>query len=719
MPVRKGVHRYPRPGERIAPATLRRVLLDHVPERLVGKVGRHGLRLADLDESTWNKFPREVIEKLAELVVSRVSASGARKLLEDRHFPRPPEGLRLHQLRLEHRTRLCLSREGFDENPTLLGDRTIGEILAIRAFGPRCLVDLLSALESVTARSRHLHRPLSVEAERLAEVPEAALARHDDPRFGPLIHEVDVIALSAKQLADRLLSRTEDPPDPEYVIQKLRQLRERILAMPHWTLEEELKQVFASTPHGRNREIVIGYYGWADGQRHTLAEIGARFHMTRERTRQICAKLVKRQSPARIPAPVMDRTLAFLDERLPRAVSELERELREAGLTAIDLRLDNVEIAAGLLGRRVPFRIVSCAGGRLAVRPLQVDVPPAVVEAAKKEIYYHGANTVGHLVELLSDRFPGRVDAVLVAESLELLDGFRWLDRSSGWFRLESVSKHGLPKAIDKALAVAGRIQAADMAVAVSRNRRIWKTPPPETVLLEFCRQSAGMRVEREWIIADPPRDWREALTGVEAQLVAILKEQGPVMERGSLEELCVSRGMNRFSFHAFLAASPVIAQFGPSVYGLLGTAVAPGVVKALVAKHRAERAPAKVLEQHGSTADGRIWLAYRLSRAASTYAVITVPAALKRQVHGKFDLFTTDGRHVGVLAAKDGRAWGLGAYLRRQGVKTDDYVVVTLDLDKRQAVIAIDGELPAARTAGSRADHAPGVIRGEKSCTK
>jgi hypothetical protein len=52
----------------------------------------------------------------------------------------------------------------------------------------------------------------------------------------------------------------------------------------------------------------------------------------------------------------------------------------------------------------------------------------------------------------------------------------------------------------------------------------------------------------------------------------------------------------------------------------------------------------------------------------------------------------------VGVLAAKDGRAWGLGAYLRRQGVKTDDCVVVTLDLDKRQAVVVIDA-VPASRT--------------------
>jgi len=90
------------------------------------------------------------------------------------------------------------------------------------------------------------------------------------------------------------------------------------------------------------------------------------------------------------------------------------------------------------------------------------------------------------------------------------------------------------------------------------------------------------------------------------------------------------------------------------------------------------------------ATSDGRIWLTYRLSKAASTYAVITVPAALKETVSGRFQLLTRDGRDVGTLAAKDGRAWGLGAFLRRRGAKMHDRVRITLDLDARTAVIEL-----------------------------
>jgi len=314
---------------------------------------------------------------------------------------------------------------------------------------------------------------------------------------------------------------------------------------------------------------------------------------------------------------------------------------------------------------------------------------------AKKEVYYHGLASIGQIRDVLSEKSLDEIGPDLVVETVQLVDGFRWLDEKTGWFRLGSASKHGLPKAIDKVLAVAGRITASELRAAVRRNRRMSRVLPPEKVVLEFCRQMPGVRVEGDQILADPKRSWKAVLTGVEAKLVEILQKHGPVMERGALEELCVASGVNRFSFHAFVACSPVIAQYGHSVYGLLGADVSAETVKSLVARRWRERAPTRVLHSHGRTDDGKLWLSYRLSRAASTYAVITVPAALKDLVSGRFRLYSAEGRHVGTLAAKDGRAWGVGAFLRQTEARIDDSVVITIDLDQRTAVIAV-GEGPA-----------------------
>jgi hypothetical protein len=470
------------------------------------------------------------------------------------------------------------------------------------------------------------------------------------------------------------------------------------------TLEQELIEVFASTPYPRNREILVGYYGWEDGRQHTLTEIGARFGITRERVRQVCAKLVKRlNGPAMPSAPAMDRALALVAERLPVAAARIEAELAAEGLTAIGMSVESLATGAKLLHRPVRFRIVKIADSpshrdtRLVIHPDQLNAVLAAIDLAKKQIYFHGLATVKQILHGLAKR-PGAASQTLgadapseslVRQTLMLMDGFCWLDEPTGWFHLRGLDKHGLPKTIDKVLAVAGMVTVSQLCAALGRNRRLWKELPPEPVLMAFCRRMPRVRVEGQQIISDPPRDWKKALTGVEAKLVGAFRTHGPVLERGAMEDLCVADGMNRFSFHAFISWSPVITQYGHSVYGLVGTEVSRQQVEELRAKRRANRVNHRVLDRHGRTADGRVWLSYRLSKAASTYAVITVPAALKKVVRGRFQLFAPHGRAIGHLATNDGRAWGLGAFLRQEGARIGDRIKLTLDLEKRTAVVS------------------------------
>lgn len=710
MTAWKMANRYPRRGERIAPRTLRKFLLDPLPVELAGARALDGLRLCDLDESAWKQFPEDVLRKLSRVVVDKIAGRMTGRMgqrLFSRPFPRPPAGVRLEDLCIENRTRRCLAQEGFGEDLQMLGGHTIGDIQSMRSFGARCLIDLLSALESPRTKrksrgmtSGRLSKLLSSKAQRLAALPEAAMVRADDPRFSALMRAADAEARTAADLAERLLTRSQDPPEAALVARRVRQLSDRIEAKSRLTLEQELIEVFACTPKQRNRDILIGYCGWKDGRRHTLTDVGQRFKITRERVRQVCAKLTRKpKNPSTILAPVMDRALAMIAARLPCHARQIEAELAEQKFTAVGMSVEVVLDGAELLGRPVPCKVVkvdpkrekgrgrpvSRRDSRVLIRPEQLDTVPVVVDLAKKEAYFHGLATVKMIEQAIASNPRGMP---LVRQTLMLIDGFRWLDEPSGWFRLLQICKHGLPKALDKVLAVASEVTLAELRVALSRNRRLWKEPPPDNVLLEFCRQMPEVRVEGNRIMADPPRDWREVLTGVEAKLVHMLKEHGPVMERGMMEDLCVSEGMNRFSFHAFLSWSPVIAQYGPSVYGLVGADVSQEQIDRLIADYRAGRPNHRVLHNYGRTDDGKVWLSYRLSKAASTYAVITVPAALKDVVHGCFQLLASDGRVIGVLTAKEGRAWGLGAFLREQNARTGDRIVLTLDLKKQTATM-------------------------------
>jgi hypothetical protein len=699
----KATNRYPRPGERIAPYTLREFLLETVPSEFRSHCG--DMKLCDLDETVWDRLPTAVLERLAEVVLERVAAAHVRKAFQHRHFPRPPQGLAITALRLENRTRRCLAREGFDEHLERLGEHTIGEILSIRAFGPRCLVDLLSALES----PRHLaagHLPASLsdqaglshelteEALRLAQVPGIASIQSDDPRLGPLVRAADVEARNVHDLTDRLLARNQDPPDPAYLAEHVRQLRAEIERMPQLTLEEELIAIFTANATPRNAEIVIGYYGWTDGRQHTLTEVGNRYGITRERVRQICAKLARKPKLRTIYAPVMDRALAMIAQALPGPVATIEAELTARGWTRVGLSLESVATAARLVGHTADFSVVEVPTGRktsarLAVRGQAANAVLAIVDAAKKSVYFHGLSRVDDIQRSVATRFPNGADLALVRQTLRLIQGFSWLDEQAGWFRITSIAKHGLPRTIEKVLAVAGTVTVEQLRAALARNRRLWQEVPSEQVLLEFCRHMPQVRVDGKCISSDPPRDWRTVLTGVELKLVRMLKTHDPVMERSEMEDVCVTEGMNRFSFHAFVSWSPVIVQLGHSLYGLLGAEVPQRQLASLVNARRVHRLARRVLDSHGRLADGRVWLRYRLSKAASTYAVITVPAALKKEIRGRFTLLTEDGAAIGTLATKDGRAWGLGAFLRQRGARIDDSIVLTLDLERRTATVA------------------------------
>jgi hypothetical protein len=246
-----------------------------------------------------------------------------------------------------------------------------------------------------------------------------------------------------------------------------------------------------------------------------------------------------------------------------------------------------------------------------------------------------------------------------------------------------------LPNIIEKVLAVAPRIEIGRLRAAVGRYRRAGRRVPPAGVLLEFCRRMPGVAVTDSAVAADPVRDWQEVLSGIEAGMVRVLRQYGPVMERSEFEEQCVAAGINRFSFNAIVMSSPVIEQYGRSVYGLVGAKVGRKAVRALSTR-RPAASPSKVLSDYGRTEDGSAYLVYRLSKAAISGGVITVPAALKEEIRGGFPLVTADGRPAGTLVSKAGCAWGLGPVLRAHDARPGDRLEIVFARAGRVAVVRV-----------------------------
>ena len=67
------------------------------------------------------------------------------------------------------------------------------------------------------------------------------------------------------------------------------------------------------------------------------------------------------------------------------------------------------------------------------------------------------------------------------------INAFRWLDEPAGWFTIQGIAKHGLPKAIDKVLAVAGEVTVPDCHAGLE----------PESALVERtrCRKKCSWNI--------------------------------------------------------------------------------------------------------------------------------------------------------------------------------------------------------------------------------
>jgi len=678
-------HRYPRCGEIPAPQTLRELLAVRAPSRLVRGSSFQGRRLCDLDERVWKELPPEKIAELGSLVVGRAGLVGHWRIVLERRLPRPPKGMRLEELRLENRTYNCLVRSGLGERPAGLGTLTVGQLMAIPSFGAKCLVDLLSALETRVIREGKLDRRLTAAAGSLVRLPEAARVVASDPRLGPMLRAIDTESRTLREAAERLLGRRLDPPDPDDVRRRLRRLRQTLLELRKLPLEEELQQIFSRVTTARDCRIVMEYYGWDGRGGRTLNEVGRKYRLSRERIRQICDRAARRCGPGLVFAPVLDRTLEFLAQRDPAAVEQLQADLNAGGLVQRRLPIASIQQAAELLARRFPFALVEVGAGRVAVAPARAHLAEPIARATRQVVANYGVGSLKQVADALPARMRRKTDRRLIRAVVEGTGQMCWLDERRNWFRPARLPRYGLPGMIQKILGVAGRIEVGRMRAALARYRRGARRLPPAGVLLQFCRQMSGVRVEGRRVAACRPKAWRRALTGVERKIVGVLEKHGPVLERGALEEHCLRRGVNRFSFNAALMSSPVIVQLGRSLYGLLGARVDRRTIRRLAApKPPAPRR--RVLQGFGRTRDGRTWVAYCLSKAAVAGGVVTVPSALKSRLRGRFALRLPDRRKQGTLVVREGCAWGLGPALRAAGARPGDYLLVTFNKARREA---------------------------------
>ena len=334
------------------------------------------------------------------------------------------------------------------------------------------------------------------------------------------------------------------------------------------TLEKELRDLLGT---GRNARIAARYYGFDGRGGGSLQTVGNEIGLTRERVRQIVSVISERLNTRRPVSPTLDRTIAFVVDCMPAAAGEIEAELRFQRLTSGLFRLEGVINAAELLGRRLPFSITEVKRERL-VHPRDIPSIDMIVRIARRLISLWGMATISNVVADVRKLKPSACDRNLVVSALTCLGGFHWLEQSADWFWLSDNPNNRVLNRIKKILSIANPVNISELRAGIARDYRMNGVSLPKIVLLEFCRQAPGLRVNGEAVKAEPAVKSDAVLSQVERDIVHILSEHDGTMATSEFKSVCLGMGVNRRTFYQNLVSSPIISRYAGGLYGLIGS---------------------------------------------------------------------------------------------------------------------------------------------------
>ena len=509
-----------------------------------------------------------------------------------------------------------------------------------------------------------------------------------DPRLGADVRALHQRANTAREAGELLLAA---PPPPAQRAKKTAQMRDLIAVadvLRGLGLIEELEDIaVAVLKSKRGWQALELRFGLGGEQPKTLQDTGDRLGLTRERIRQLEKQFSTQLKRRGVWAPAFHRTIRLLRDALPVTEEEAQELLRRERLLGDceTLPFQTLPKLSQLLRRGLPFAV---AEGRLL--PARAGEAVAALGPMARRLTTHwGATTVDELRATLAEEGKEEIDDQTVCMVLESTAGFQWLDREGGWFWIRSTARNRLLNQVEKIMSVAGSIEIGELRDGVGRHYRMKGFRPPREVLARLCEDS-GLYQRREDVIIGGRHlpDWRQVLGKNDATIVSVLFDDGPVMRRDELEHRAVEEeGLNRSSFYVSLTYSPVLERYAPGVFGLRGAPVSAAEIKAMIPP----RARRRVLQDHGWTSDGKIWIAYKVSPSGLASGVLGVPSVLDDLLRGSFNLTSEDGRSVGTLVVDD-NMWGLSPFYRRRGVEVGDYVVVIFDAGDATATIVTGG---------------------------
>ena len=651
--------------------------------------------------------PDRIRNFLALLVHSRIQRIRSIIVLD---HPWPGQ-LAADQVPWKLRTRNCLLKTHLADRLPDLPRITFGDLFDVPGMGALSVLDFACTLEAVL-NSIAVQPAEGIEDDLSAAVSDVLTSALDEPWSdwvsGRDVRFADLLPTPNGTVTERIDALTSNAgassADLGALARAVIGIRSRIEVLARMPLEEELRAYVQETFGLRDRRLPammarLHLDGSAAGK--TQDEAGAMAGgITRQRIQQLEVKGMRRHPPHPIVMPQLDRALEALLLRAPIDVGSASELLVTQGISREPFHPASIISAAKFCGRAPTLEIRRMYGKELvaAIAP-DSEVVARVVQTARRQAGQAGASSVSQVAEALA-RARIEVTEARIGELLRTYGGADFLDDE--WFCFQGATHDVVGHLSRKMLSVTTPLTVTSLRDGIKRYFRFRRSSggrflylpavPPRNVLSGYYKAHPDFAIGEDGSVRSvTPLDYRSELGGVEMVMVTVLKSApSRVLDRVSLTNACVERGVNVNTLWTLATYSPVMEHLGTGLWTLRGTIVDPTVVESFRKENALRPRERRVLD-HGWLPSGELWLAIRIPAYWDLY-VFPVPADIGRLLAGRdFSGTNSTGSFRGTLRVQEGnRMNGVHAFLRGTGADEDDIVLFRFDLVQGTVIVSV-----------------------------
>lgn len=519
---------------------------------------------------------------------------------------------------------------------------TFRSALDLRGIGAVTVLDLATALERIADMADQL-REERLHSSRRNPAPRPVL------RQAAWVSLPDDVSHSLRTaMVDPRLSRWRDSVDVDRGVVKSEAAGEITVAirrMSNQTVEEGAQEYLRTLmPKLKDPDkwfaALCRRLGLDGLPPATLAEVGSQVGKTRERVRQVEARVSRSRASGPAFIPALDSLVAEILRQIPMPAADLGPLARHGSHAAATLTF------AGLRG------IADFTGHLAAMEGLHVDngwlVPLSDVSTyadAERLLARHTSKYGATTIEVILDELRRKGASVPNAEALRrFLSGRPNVAGSSdGWLFVvrtgDSPHENSLRNHFINMLSVVDRQHVGDLIDGLARSYRFRRRDvvPSMKAALSVCDSFSDFIVDGEHISLAQPVDYHSVLGDVSATVVDIFKgTPHGIMDRRSLNEAAAEAGVAAATIGVWTTYAEWMKRFDTNVWGLRGLKPSPAVVAIVKdsARRRSSREPNETAWHW--LPDGRIRLLSRMNHSRMSANAAHLPSELRNILRGQ-----------------------------------------------------------------------------------